>query len=190
MSELVEPIEDINRKLKDNYGYGPDGNNPEWRVVLAGELTEKRWMTHTDDGFELLYPEVRLVPKYQHIDKHKYVLERQVPVIGETDITTKTSYEPAWTFEDRFGVYLPPIFDACKFIIDRLYMQQEKAGFMKKYDDPEATEQARLQKIIDMEKQLFGNETPVGDALAHKYGVVNKYEGDKNSPATENTETT
>jgi hypothetical protein len=44
-------------------------------------------------------------------------------------------------------------------------------GF-KKYDDPEATEQARLQKIIDMEKVLFGNETPVGDALAHKYARV------------------
>jgi hypothetical protein len=32
-------------------------------------------MTHTDEGFILLNPEVREVPKYQHIDKHKYVLK-------------------------------------------------------------------------------------------------------------------
>jgi len=51
-------------------------------------------------------------------------------------------------------------------------MQQDKAGLYKKYDDPEATDEARLQKIQHMEEILFGDETPTGDALAHKFGVT------------------
>ena len=170
--ELAESIDSINKWLKDSYGYGPDSISPAWRVVLAGELLEKRWMTHTDEGWELMCPEIREVRKYQHIDRNKYVLERQVPVVGETDITTPVSYEPAWTFEDRHGIYLPPKWEVCRIIIDAIYMQQDKAGFYKKYDDPEATNEARLEKIQHMEEILFGNETPVGDALAHKFGVT------------------
>jgi len=170
--ELHEPIEEINRKLKDKCGYGPDGINPTWRIILAGEMFEKRWMSHTDEGFELINPEVRLVRKYQHIDRDKYVLERQVPVVGETDITTPVSYEPAWTFEDRHGAYLPPRFDACCIVIDSIYTQMDRAGIYKKYDDPDAESEVRLRKVQHMEEILFGNETPVGDALAHRYGVV------------------
>lgn len=182
---MVDPLalKEINRQLKDKYGYGPDGINPTWRVVLAGEMFEKRWMTHTDEGWELIHPEVREVRKYQHIDRDKYVLERQVPVVGETDITTSVSYEPTWTFEDRFGEYLPPRWDACIVIIDTIYHQQDKAGFYKKYDDPDATLEVRLQKVLDMEELLFGNETPVGDALAHKFGITvpSSYEKDANA---------
>lgn len=170
--ELVEPIDSINQHLSRKYGYGPDGINPTWRVVFCADMTEKRMMTHTDEGFELLHPEARLVRKYQHIDKDKYILERQVPVEGETDLITKVSYEPAWVFEDRFGNYLPPRIDACEVIIDTIYFQQNHKAFANKYDDPEATEQQRLEKIMNMEKILFGNETPVGDALAHGYGVT------------------
>ncbi len=168
---LTEKIEDINKWLKRDFGCFPD-DTPNWRVVLAGEQIEKRVMTYTDSGMQLLFPEVREVKKYQHIDPAKYVLERQVPVMGETDLITKTSYEPAWTFEDRFGNYLPPVYMACKFVIDRIYSQQDKAGFMKKYNDPAADPEYREQRVKDMEFKLFGNETPVGDALAHGYGIT------------------
>lgn len=169
--ELAEPIDRINLYLQREFGVEPDGS-PRWRVVLAGEQLEKRKMTHTDEGFELLWPEVREVRKYQHIDREKYVLERQVPVVGETDLITKTSFEPAWTFEDRFGNWLPPRFDACKVVIEAIFSQIENAGLHKEYKDPDATPEARQKKLDDMEYKLFGNETPVGDALAHKYGVT------------------
>lgn len=168
--ELAEPIDRINQQLQREFGVEPDGS-PRWRVIFSEDMTEKRWMTHTDEGWELLFPEVREVRKYQHITE-RYVLERQIPVLGETDVTTKTSYEPAWTFEDRFGNYLPPRFDACKFIVEAIFDQVKNAGNHRRYKDEKATKEARTKEIMDMELKLFGNETPVGDALAHKYGIV------------------
>lgn len=168
--ELAEPLERINYQLQRDFGREVD-NSPIWRVVWANDLLEKRIMNHTDEGIDLIHPEVREVRKYKHIHD-RYVLERLVPVMGETDIITPVSYEPAWTFQDRHGEYLPPRFDACKFIIETIYSQIDKAGTHKKYNDPNATEETRLKMIMDMETTLFGNETPVGDALAHGYGIV------------------
>lgn len=168
--ELVEPIDRINLYLQREFGVEPDGS-PRWRVVWSEDMIEKREMTHTDEGWELLYPEVREVRKYQHITE-RYVLERQVPVFGQTDLVTKTSYEPAWTFQDRHGEYLPPYFDGCKIIIESIFDQVKSAGHHKKYKDEKATKEARLKEIMDMELKLFGNETPAGDALAHRYGVT------------------
>lgn len=165
--ELTEPIERINELLSREFGH--KFNKPEWRVVLAGEQFEKRVMEHTDEGLELLTPEVRTVRKYQHIKPDRYVLEREVPVQGETDLVTKTSYEPAWTFEDRHGNYLPPRFDACKVIIESIY-GSVGLNYIKK--DKNMTAEAMKAEIDRMEELLFGNETPVGDALAHGYGVV------------------
>lgn len=170
--ELPEPIEEINKKLKDEFGIGPDELNPAWRIVFVERgLTEKRWMDVTDEGFQLLNPEVREVPKYQHIKPGRYVLERQVPVVGETDITTKTSYEPAWTFEDRHGNYLPPIWQYVKFLIDNIYSQGDTKTAFAKYTDPTASTEARYQQVLDMEKYLFGDETPVADALHYGDGI-------------------
>lgn len=173
--ELVEPIEKINYYLERDFGKWLDGR-PNWRVVFANDQFEQRIMTHTDEGLELMYPEVRTVRKYQHIERDRYVLERLVPVVGETDLVTQTSYEPAWTFADRFGNYLPPRFDACKYIIEGIYAQIDQAGTHVKYKDPNATKEERLKMILDMEEKLFGNETPVGDALAHKFGVTDFHE--------------
>jgi len=168
--ELVEKVKDINSWLKRDFGQTYDGR-PSWRVVWANDQLEKRKVEYTDEGFELIYPEVREVRKYKHI-KDRFVLERLVPVVGETDLITKDSYEPAWTFQDRFEQYLPPRFDACKYVIEAIYSQMDKAGTHTKYKDPNESPEQRLQKIIDMEHKLFGNETPVGDALCHGYGVT------------------
>lgn len=168
--ELVESIESINEKLLREFGRELD-NQPRWRVVLAGELLEKRLIDVTDEGFELLNPEVREVRKYKHIPPNYYVLERRVPVVGETDLLTKMSDEPAWTFEDRFGNYLPPRYDACKLIIENIYNQMDKSKFYAKYADKNKTPEELKKQLDDMEFALFGNETSVGDALAHGFGV-------------------
>ena len=167
--ELIEPIERINYWLKKEFGQTYDGR-ASWRVVWSNEELEKRLVTHTDSGMELINPEVREVKKYQHIYE-RYVLERLVPVMGETDLVTPMSYEPAWTFQDRFDNYLPPRIDACRYIIEAIYSQMNNSGHIK-YKDPNDSPEEKLQKIIDMEHMLFGNETPVGDALNYKYGVT------------------
>lgn len=168
--ELVESIEFINNLLAREFGRFHD-NKPNWRVSLAGELTEKRKMYHTDEGLDLLYPEVREVRKYQHIKPNYYVLERHIPIIGQTDLVEPISDEPAWTFQDRHGEYLPPRYEACKFIIENIYAAENNTHYVKYRDKNETLEEQALE-LKKMEELLFGNETPVGDALAHGYGVT------------------
>lgn len=171
--ELHESIEHINNQLIAEFGRELIASDlPRFRVVFANDQFEKRIMTHTDEGFELIHPEVRLVPKYLYA-RNKYILERLIPIVGETDLTAKVSYEPAWTFEDTNGNYLPPRFDVCKFVVEALYSQINSAGCFTKYKDPTVEPEFRKQELEKMEKFLFGNETPTGDALAYGYGVTN-----------------
>lgn len=167
---LPETLEYINYHLTKEYGK-PFDDRAEWRVVFAADQIEKRVLKTTDEGLDLLFPEVREVRKYQHIKPDRYVLERLVPVMGATDVVTKTSYEPTWTFEDRHGNYLPPYFDACKFLIDNILEQQNTPKSHVKYKDPMLDPHHRDKMIADMEFKLFGDETPMGDALAHGDGI-------------------
>ena len=168
--ELIESIEQINSSLVREFGKEFNGE-PRFRVVFSEDQYEKRLTDFTDFGFKLLVPEVRVLPKYHYIHQ-RYVLERLIPVLGETDLVTNISYEPAWVFQDSDGNYLPPRFDACRFVIETIYSQLNSDGMYTKYKDPLDDAEIRKQRILDTEKELFGNETPVGDALAHKYGVV------------------
>lgn len=170
VGELVEDVSIINTKLHRDFGKHIDGR-ATWRVVWSDGQLEKRRIDVTPEGLQLLFPEVREVKKYPYIQE-RYVLERLIPVMGETDIVIPWSYEPVWTFADRFQNYLPPRFDACKFVIEAIYSQTDKAGTHKKYKDETNTIEHRDQMVKQMELDLFGNETPVGDALAHKWGVT------------------
>lgn len=169
--ELRESIESINEQLVRDFGNEFNGQ-PRFRVVWSDDQFEKRWTDYTDEGFQLLSPEVRLLPKYRQTHPHKFILERLVPIIGDTDLTSRISYEPCWTFEDSNGDYLPPRFDACKFIIDSIFAAMNKAGTHAKYRDPSESPGNREAKLKVMEAELFGNETPVGDALAYGMGVT------------------
>jgi len=82
--ELRETIESINEKLLEEYGT-EFGNASKFRIVFSEDQYEKRWTDRTDDGFELIHPEVRLLPKYKQYIRDKYILERLVPV-GEEAI--------------------------------------------------------------------------------------------------------
>lgn len=170
VGELTETLDFINRKLEREFSKDITGR-PYWRVVWSDDQTEKRRMTHTDEGLQLINPEVRLVKKYQHI-KERYVLEKLTEVVGETDLVVPMSYEPIWTFEDRFRNYLPPRFDACKFVIEAVNMQLAGAGGHVKYKDETTTPEYREALLKRKEQELFGNETPVGDALAYDSGVT------------------
>lgn len=179
MSELVETIESINENLLRAFGTEiMAGSLPKFRVVFADDELEKRLMTHTDDGFELLYPEVREVKKYSdHIYKGFYILERLVPVAGSieegtTDLTTKVSYEPAWVFRDKHGNYLPPLFDMCVFVAESMFAAAMRAGTHVKYKDPALDPELRKKELDSMMEKLFGEESDVADALHYREGVV------------------
>jgi hypothetical protein len=170
MPELVEPISRINYTLEKDFGRYTDGR-PIWRVVWSGDQYEQRWVQHTSEGFELLFPEVQERRKYQHIIE-RYVLEMLRESGPKTDLTTPMSYEPVWVFRDRFENYLPPTIWACKLVIDTVMENMHKGVSHKKYFDPNTSEEQRQATILKMEQELFGNETPVGDALRHKFGVT------------------
>ena len=169
--ELRETIEDINKRLQDDFGRELDGR-PRFRVVFSEDQYEKRFIQYTDEGFPLLEPEVRELPKYKQFIQQKYILERLVPIIGETDLVDKMSYEPAWVFQDKNQNYLPPFYDGCKLVIDSMYAKMGHRDGFAKYKETGLSHEERLAHIEKVERELFGNETPVGDALAYGSGVV------------------
>jgi len=177
---MMETVELINKRLLDYHGKFEDGR-ALWRIVWSDDEFEKRLVLQTRDGFQLLNPTVQEVPKYSYI-KHKYILERllAVPTINLTELTELTSYEPVWTFQDSNGNALPPVWDAIELIINSVYTASRKV-IGAKYKQPEAeqnTPEAMNARINKLQKELFGNETSVGDSLAHDsavgYGVRNR----------------
>lgn len=179
MPELTESIESINGQLVSLFGIDSISGDPMWRVVWSEDQFEKRLMDTTDEGFQLLYPEVREVPKYRQWIKERYVLERLtiVPEINAQDLPSqKVSYEPMWVFETQSGIYLPPKLDAARLVVDAVYTASgiTRAG-LAKYKDPDSHQEEALenkrQRIEGLVEDLFGNETETGDALAHGEGV-------------------
>lgn len=173
--ELVETIERINRFLEREYGI-EDTGRPIYRVVWSDDQLEKRLMKYTDAGIELLSPEVREVPKYTHF-KHVYVLERlsYIPQNKEhMEMTVNSiSYEPIWTFVDKNLNPLPPRIEVCKIVIDTLHAAIYGDHSLRKYKDDNAGSLEETQKrVAALQLELFGNETSVGDALAHKEAVI------------------
>ena len=168
--ELRESIESINKKLSEEFGT-EFGNAPKFRVVFSEDQYEKRMTSYTAEGLELAVPEVRLLPKYKQWIREKFILERLVPVVGETDLVTKISYEPAWVFQDKNGNYLPPFFEGCRFVVESLFEKMGITGHAR-YKDKNTTKEERRVELKKVEDQLFGNETNLCDDLHYGSGIV------------------
>lgn len=169
--ELREPIEYINEQLILRYGKYSDGR-PNFRVVFSDDQYEKRLTDFTDEGFELIRPEVRLLPKYKQYVREKFILERLLPIVGETDLITKTSYEPAWVFQDKRGNYLPPFFEGCVHIIESLMSKIDSANSHTRYKDKNVSKEEKEAHLLSVERDLFGNETDITDHLSMGSGVT------------------
>lgn len=185
MPELAEPIERINYYLEKEYGKWEDGQ-ARFRVVWADDQYDKRWTQHTDEGLELLHPEVRELPKYQHCWGF-YVLEQLSIVPEGSDLTTKLSYEPLWVFWDKNKKYLAPRFDMAKYLVDAMYARKGVFRPVEKNTSAEVL-RARKAELEKVERDLFGNETPVADALAYGWGVSMtgpRFTGPNNSAVAE-----
>jgi len=184
----MELVETINRRLQEDYGK-LDDLRPYWRVVYSDDQFEKRLTNYTDEGFELIRPEVRTLPKYKQWIQNKYILERltAVPVANLVELpSSDLSYEPVWVFEDNHGNALPPRWDAIQLIIKSVHDRQGYKGVRYKdpYSDPKTALDVKKQEILDMETALFGNESMMGDALAYREGVG--YTGPIALPNSEN----
>lgn len=182
--ELAETIDSINRQLADLYGIDTITGQAMWRVVWSEEQFEHRagvYDDYTPGGIYLrTVKEVRWVPKYRQWIKEKYVLERLVliPEINSGDLpATKISYEPMFPFETATGKYLPPRLDAAQFVINAVLAATGK-GSLAKYKDPIAGLSAeeyyamKSKEIDTLQEELFGEESPITDALAHGNAIV------------------
>lgn len=171
-------VSEINQGLERKYGKFQTTEYPLYRVVWSEDQIEMRRVTHDDNGFELLVPEVRQVPKYRQWIKEKWLLEAltEVPIINEKDLpANKLSYECVWVFEDKKGNYLPAHLEVCHIVIAQI--RKNVAGmFGVKYQDPELTPEGtaeeKAKRVKKLEELLFGNETDVTDALRYRDGVV------------------
>lgn len=178
----MESLFNINRKLSDQYGRFDTTDYPLFRVVWSNDEFEKRLLTHTKDGFALANPVVLEVPKYKQWAADRYILESLVGVPEEQQFELggrKFSYEPLWVFQDAQGNALPPNYHAIQIIIRSVQESIDRAKGIQapKYKDPYANltpEQYKEVKTLELdalERDLFGNETKIGDALAQDSAV-------------------
>lgn len=182
--ELTEKIETINQQLIDLYGIDTLTGQAMWRVVWSEDQFEHRKGTYDDYTPGGIYlrtvTEVRYVPKYRQWIKEKYVLEDLVliPEVNSGDLpATKLSYEPKYPFQDNNGNYLPPTINACKWIITGIMAAKGTSTFAKYKDkdnglSKEEWYEMKNKEIDDLAKDLFGNETDTGDAMAHGEAVI------------------
>lgn len=171
----MESVETLNNRLRDHFGIDSDTGQVMFRIVWANDETELRLTDELDGGIRLLFPDVRRVKKYPYL-KDMHVLERLVvvPDINQHELpASKLSYEPLWAYRDGDGKGLPPIWDATKFVIDTLFAALGKKSLVKYVDDEKnTTAEGREERITELQQELFGDETEVGDALRYKEGIV------------------
>lgn len=182
-----EPVEVLNKRLIDRYGLFENGQ-PNWRIVWSEDQFEyrlgfyKKFDTNGNYIGMSQEEEFQYVPKYRQWIPNKWVLEKLVPVpeLNNQELISKLSYEPIFPYMDNGFKALPPKWEITEFVINSILanMNSAKVGGVKKYTDPQADEkdpkiavEAQLDRIEKLEEQLFGNETKVGDALAHESGI-------------------
>jgi hypothetical protein len=129
----------------------------------------------TETGIQLLEPMVMEVPKYRSYIHNKWILEKLVvvPEQQQKELGSAISYEPIFVFETGDGGFLPYKWEAAKFVIDTVNAAQGKQSMHAQYVDPDINDAKEKQeeRIDKLQQELFGNETDIGDALAHKQGV-------------------
>lgn len=171
----MEHINTLNDRLRQFFGIDSNTARPIFRIVWADDQFEKRLVGTLDSGIQLLYPIVREVKKYPYLN-HLWVLERLV-IVPEVNLpelpTQKLSYEPLWAFRDEKGHMIYPVWPAVKLVVDTLYAALGKKSLAKYVEDEKHTsKEGREARIANLQQELFGNETEVGDALRYKEGIV------------------
>lgn len=167
----------INQRLADNFGNIEGKAN--FRLVWADNEREKRTTLFTEEGLQLLFPEVREMRKYPDI-RERYVLERLIENLNFEELedgkpVTQLIYQAIWNFEvydsekNRIGVC--PNYAACKFIVETVMNAIEHPGATVKYTE-DISPEAKEHRVKQLEIELFGDESAITDALSLRQGVA------------------
>jgi hypothetical protein len=173
----MESIQILNQRLIDKYGKYLD-ERAMFRLVYSEDTFEKRDVTHTRDGFQLLNPSVEEVKKYFWIN-NKYILEglKETGILRGGKIEQIIDYEPLWVFEDGNGRPVPPVWPGIEHILESARCAQEGNNGREvdpddALKDPKTMHEAKEQRLKEIQAALWPNETMVGDALAYKEAIV------------------
>ena len=180
--EINESVKSINIQLIDLFGLDTITGQQIFRVVWSDNQFEKRLGEYEDFTPSGIYlrtvKEVREVPKYKQWVHQKYVLEQLViiPEMNQDELpVSKTSYEPLYVFQTNSGEYLPPKIEAAKFIIDTVLAAKGR-GSLAKYKDPDDDQEEaihnQIERVNELEEEIFGNETNITDSLRNRTGIV------------------
>jgi len=105
----MEKLEEVNRRLLENYGRGV-AELPLYRIVWSTNQTERRYGTfikETPAGIYLGNETCeREVPKYPWAPDY-WILEWVQPNVGNPELRAAISYEPLWIFKDKNNNPLP-----------------------------------------------------------------------------------
>ena len=172
----------INRSLRELYSVTEDKSN--FRLVWADDERQIRWTKYTPEGLELLFPVAREIKKYPDM-KERYVLERLTAIPdfeNEKDgkPVEELIYQAIWTWElfndRREKIYIAPNLGACRFVVETVLNAIANPGVYTKYKDPELSpsqeKEVRENRINELEKELFGDESAITDALSLRQGVA------------------
>ena len=176
----LETLEVLNERLKEHFGLFEDGR-PNWRLVWSTDETEYCLSYFTREGFQLLTPEMLLRKKYP-TTQDRYILEHLIPVPKDIkDLTTKTSYEPLWTFQDADNNPTQPFWNVIWIMINQVQINMLAAGkqpiIKAPYGFGNTAEECEF-RAKELMNQLFGNDTRISDSLAMDtavgYGIRNR----------------
>lgn len=123
----MSDIDDINKKLKEQYGTDML-RRPIYRIVWSDKQFEKRCGTFSEWYGSIFVREwqgIKETKKYPGPDyKERWILEKLITGIVNPELwedTAKGTYEPIWTFRDPVANgYQKPTWKATYFIIQTL----------------------------------------------------------------------
>ena len=156
----MENISAINKRLVELYGKSIDGR-PNFRVVFSDTQYEKRFGTfEVCMGNIFLREETCLkeVPKYPYIHGKHVLEELKYGDFPDQPFVT-SSYEPLWTFMDKDGNALYPIWDAVEVVVVSRLEGVRKALHGIKRNIRQEEIDAKEREVKDVEEILFGGGT-------------------------------
>lgn len=161
----------INKRLIEYYGLFTNGQ-ANWRVVFSDDEVEYR-----ANPLGVLI----LCKKYSDDVENKikgwlhnqWVLEKLIPIpeLNNKELVGNLSYEPAFALPPG----LPLKWEAIDFVVKQVMENLERGPqYFPKYTEDESeknTPEGKKLRTDQLMKDLFGNETAAGDALAAKEGI-------------------
>lgn len=168
-------VEFINKKLKQEFSTDLTGR-PIYRVVWAPSETEKRFGTFREYHHGIIIREFSGLherKKYSWIGE-RWVLEKLVTLpVDWIPESANGHYECIYTFQDKFGNYLPPIWSATEVLLNILLGKVNVGQEKETPGDIERAEEKRYQKDIEyFEDVISEHSSPIMSALHAREAIV------------------